>query len=194
MLELILGQLVALFAFFAFPIIQYFLLKRTARREGMPELWYLPSYGFRLVIRNIPEKRIFYDIRYRSLIRELTPPDSGSSVGSCNDYMLSNVNDYFLFPGSDQLLIEFCLDEDEDGELSLIRINKTSEKQDRVAFPPTAKLIADYQATLQNWFHFDVRVSKRVEITHQDLRTAFKRIQEHNHEQKFKVSRVREVG
>jgi hypothetical protein len=52
-LKELISQLLALAAFFAFPAIQYLLLKRFARNEGQPELWYLPKYGFRVVIRNI---------------------------------------------------------------------------------------------------------------------------------------------
>ena len=52
-----LGQFLALFTFFAFPAIQYIILKRFSKEHGKPELWYLPTFGFRLVIRNIPNKK-----------------------------------------------------------------------------------------------------------------------------------------
>jgi hypothetical protein len=62
-LDQALSQLIALIAFFAFPAVQYVLLKTLSRKEGNPELWYLPDHGFRLVIRNLPRKRILTDIR-----------------------------------------------------------------------------------------------------------------------------------
>jgi hypothetical protein len=50
-IEALIGQLLALIAFFAFPMLQYRYLKRFARNEGKPELWYNPGYRtFRLVI------------------------------------------------------------------------------------------------------------------------------------------------
>jgi hypothetical protein len=67
-LKQLISQL-ALAAFFAFPAIQYLLLKRFARNEGQPELWYLPKYSFRLVIRNIPGKRALSDLKYCARLR-----------------------------------------------------------------------------------------------------------------------------
>lgn len=52
----VLQQLLALVTFFAFPTFQYLLLKRYARRQGDPQLWYLPAHGFRLVVRNIGDR------------------------------------------------------------------------------------------------------------------------------------------
>ena len=56
-LEEAVGQLLALLAFIAFPATQYLGLKWLIRKEGQPELWYLPDYGFRLVVRNLPRKK-----------------------------------------------------------------------------------------------------------------------------------------
>ena len=67
MVNEILTQLLALVTFFAFPATQYLLLKRYSRREGRPDLWYLPAYGFRLVVRKIPGKKTLSNIRYRAL-------------------------------------------------------------------------------------------------------------------------------
>ncbi len=96
------GQLIALLAFFAFPASQYVLLKALSRKEGQPELWYLPDCGFRLVIRNLPRKRVLTDIRYRAFIRRLTPASEGSSVASIVVQKLITRDDMVLFPGTDQ--------------------------------------------------------------------------------------------
>jgi len=71
MIEIILSQLIALLTFFAFPIFQYFILKKLTKKECNPELWYLPDFGFRLVIRNLPGKRFLTDIKYKSFLREV---------------------------------------------------------------------------------------------------------------------------
>lgn len=63
MLEFFAGQLAALVTFFAFPVVQFLMLRRFAHKEGQPELWYLPSYSLRLVIRNIPRNGTLSEIR-----------------------------------------------------------------------------------------------------------------------------------
>ena len=79
-LEQSVSQFLALITFFAFPAIQYLLLKWAARREGLPRLGYLPEYGFRLVIRNIPRRRFLKDIKYKVFLRSLVPPSRGSTA------------------------------------------------------------------------------------------------------------------
>src|SRR6267378_2193970 len=101
------GQLVALATFFAFPALQYVFLKWSSRRKGEPELWYLPAYGFRLVIGNIGRKSTFSDIRYRAFIRSVVPAGPGSSVKTWIDERLLEREDFFLFAGGDQVLLTF---------------------------------------------------------------------------------------
>src|SRR6266852_1332770 len=84
----VLVQLLALVTFFAFPAFQYLLLKRYSKHEGRPELWYLPAYGFRLVVRNIPGKKTLSEIKYRALIRDVVQAGPGSSVATWNDRIL----------------------------------------------------------------------------------------------------------
>jgi hypothetical protein len=106
-LETFIGQLLALLTFFAFPALQYILLKRFSAKEGRPELWYLPSYGFRLVIRNIPNKRILSEIKYRVFLRQTILSNSGAAT--LQDQILIDREDFFLLPGYDQILISFKL-------------------------------------------------------------------------------------
>ena len=104
------SQLVALAAFFAFPAIQYILLRRFSRREGAPELWFLPKYGFRLVIRNIPGKRTLSELKTRVMLRTIVSASEGASVAAFMDEVLLTHEDFFLFPGTDQTLVSFRLE------------------------------------------------------------------------------------
>jgi hypothetical protein len=90
------GQLLALAAFFAFPIFQYVFLWITSKNEGKPELWYLPDHGFRLVMRNIPRRRTFYNVRYKTLVRGFISASKGSSVESWKDDEIVNETEFFL--------------------------------------------------------------------------------------------------
>ena len=189
----LLAQLVALVTFFAFPALQYILLKRYSNREGGPEFWYLPAYGFRLVIRNIPGRKTLFDIRYRALVRQVVPADTGASVATWNDQLLLEREDFFLFAGSDQVLLSFRL-EQADAGLVLVHTNKVGEEKPRVSVADNSVLIADYSANLKNLFNFDVKLAKRVEITAEDLRRAAATVRQRNEEQVFRPSRVRDVG
>ena len=97
-LEQAVGQLLALIAFFAFPASQYILLKWLTRKEGQPELWYLPDHGFRLVIRNLPRKKTLTDINYRVIFRHVIPP---SRAHRSRAFMMNNflpIRIPFFFP------------------------------------------------------------------------------------------------
>src|SRR5256885_2079274 len=94
-----LGQLVALATFFAFPAVQYILLRRFSRNEGNPQLWFLPAYGFRLVIRNLPGKRTLSELKLRAKIRSVVPRSLGASAATLVEDVLIDREDFFLFPG-----------------------------------------------------------------------------------------------
>ena len=168
------GQLIALFAFFAFPATQYVLLKALSRKEGNPELWYLPEHGFRLVIRNLPRKRTLTNIQHRVSVRQIRFASTGSSVASIIENRLLTREDMVLFPGVDQILLEFRLYQDADGlrEGRVILIPSsgyTTKDCSAIEVGASSRLICDYSATIQNFFNFDVQVGKRVEITGFDL-------------------------
>lgn len=189
-----LGQFMALVTFFAFPAIQYVLLKKYSAREGCPELWYLPAYGLRLVIRNLPGKKTLSDIKYRVRIREVVPAREGSSVATLSDTDVLEASDTFLFPGTDQILLSFQLDENEDGDLLVVHTDKLGEKVEERIFEDETKLVVDYEANLENWFNFDVRIAKRVEIDGESLRDMLDAIDENNVERRFDIPNVRNVG
>jgi hypothetical protein len=190
------GQLIALFAFFAFPVIQYMLLKAFSRKEGSPELWYLPDHGFRLVIRNLPRKRILTDIRYRVSVRQMQPSSKGSSVASIMEKRLLTREDMALFPGIDQILLEFKLYQGDDGikEGNVILAPSSGyadEGQSAIDIGISDRVVCNYSATIQNFFNFNVQLGKRVEITGFDLFELLVEIVAVNAEQSFPLKYVR---
>ena len=158
----------ALLTFFAFPAIQYLLLRAFSRKEGQPEPWFLPAYGFRLVLRNIPRKKTLTDIRYRAFVRRMVGSSGGSSVATLDDRRLSAGEDMVLFPGVDQILLSFKLSRDpgdlERGTLEFSNTDKLGGEQSAIEVRPADRLVYDYSATIQNFFNFDVQIGKRVEV------------------------------
>jgi hypothetical protein len=193
MVEFFISQIAALICFFAFPVVQYLILKRSSKRDGNPELWYLPDYGFRLVIRNIPRKRIFSGIKYRALLRRKHLPSRGATVRTLEDRQILNKEDFFLFPGTDQVLISFRLEID-DKYVLFIHTDKISNEIERFQLGKKDSLIVDYSATIKNWFNFDIKIAKRVEILFTHLISMCKEISEKNFEQEFQVSKILNAG
>jgi len=189
----LLTQVLGLITFFGFPALQYVVLKSFSKRVGQPELWYLPAYGFRLVIRNIPGRRTLSEIMYRVLVRQVVPSGIGASVATWNDVVLVEHKDFFLFPGADQVLLSFRLERGEAG-LQLLRTNKMGDELSRIPLSEASVLIADYSANIENFLNFDVKLAKRVELRADDLAKAFAAMHRNNMEQQIDVSRVREVG
>lgn len=190
------GQLLALFAFFAFPASQYVLLKAFSRKEGQPELWYLPDYGFRLVIRNLPRKRALTDLKYHALIRKLIAPSVGASVASIVDETLITGDEMVLFPGTDQILLGFRLLQDEDGIKDgyvILEHGRGSSGTGQLAIKVQAsdRLVCDYSATIQNFFNFNVQVGKHIEINGMSLFSMLVETQIANLEQSFQLGQVR---
>ena len=194
-LQQALGQLLALLAFFGFPMVQYLLLRRIAHREGMPELWYLPAYGFRLVIRNLPRKKTLTNIRYRAIVRKVIPRSAGATVATLNDVLLLEREDFFLFPGTDQILVSFRLAEAaENDSVLLTKVDKLGTAESVTTLETRDRLICDYSATIQNFFNFDVAVARRVEVSGASLRALASETRQSNFKRRFPVDRVRNIG
>lgn len=169
-LEQSISQLLALITFFAFPAIQYLLLKWTARKEGLPRLGYLPEYGFRLVIRNIPRRRFLKEIKYKVFLRSLVPPSKGSTAYTFYDTDIICQEEIFVFPNSDITMLSFQLNGSEEEDISFVVTDKLGKKiQNEVAIKNFEKLICDYSATIDNFFNFDIKVEKRVVIESSSL-------------------------
>ena len=169
-------------------------MKFSTRHEGSPELWYLPAYGFRLVIRNLPSKKKLFDIKYHSFLRNVVPSNKGSSVSTYMDFELVKCDNFFLFPGTDQVLISFRLERDSQKNPIFIHTDKLGKELSRRPFQDFKELISDYMATIDNLFHFDVKISKRVQINTEDLEQMLFSIERYNEEQLFDVSETLYVG
>jgi hypothetical protein len=188
------GQLIGLATFFAFPILQYVYLKFVTRKEGQPQLWYLPEYGFRLVIRNLPRENVLSDIKYRVFLRRIVPSSSGSSVKTYQDDSLLTQEELFLFPGNDQVLVSFQLKSNNPKELNFILTDKLGKEHKRVPIAEFDCLICDYVATVENLFNFDVKIAKRAEIKSSSLRSVWEKTKNENTESCFSIDRIRDVG
>jgi hypothetical protein len=183
-----------LIAFISLPVFQYLLLRYSTRFEGCPELWYLPAYGFRLVIRNLPRKKKLYDIKYQAFLRNIVKRGQGSSVNTFNDIHLLEKTDFFLLPGTDQVLVQFKLERDKNGIPFFILTDKIGKKTKSVPFHEFELLISDYVATIQNLFNFNIKIQKRVKIDRDDLVKILVTIENKNFEQEFPVSEVIDLG
>lgn len=192
--DFFLGQLLALLTFFAFPAVQYLLLKRFTAREGAPQLWYLPPYGFRVVIRNLPGKRPLASIRYRALLRKEVPPTSGTTSPTFVDDLLHQREDFFLFPGVDQVLLAFTLAARSDEEIEFVSTDLLGKERRRVPLTSFDRVVCDYEATVKNWFNFDVRIAKRVTIGTASLHKAWSSLQSTKEDQQFPLDEVVNVG
>jgi len=187
-------QFLALVAFFAFPTIQYILLKFRSKNEGDVALWYLPAYGFRLVIRNLPRKHTLSEIKYRAIVRTVVPASDHASVATFVDATLLEKDDFFLFPGTDQVLLCFRIEGKSKNELMLIVTDKLGQEQQKMPLSSFDRVICDYTSTLNNLFNFNVRLSKRAEIKSSTFTSLWERIQTNNEEDSFDIDRVRNVG
>ena len=190
-MDFFLGQVAALLTFFAFPAVQYGLLKVFARRQGRPQLWFLPRFGFRLVVHNISGRRILSDIRYKTILRRRISAGNGSSVATFEDTVLVEREDTFCFPGTDQVLLSFRLVSPDPGRYALVHTNKIGEELSRYDLTEADSLIADYTATIENFFNFDVRLAKRSELFSASWASLANPGVE---EGQFPLDRIRDVG
>jgi len=186
-------QLLALVMFFAFPILQYGLLKFHAAKEGQAMLWYLPAYGFRLVIRNLPRRKNLTGIRYRIIIRETVPPVRGCSVETYMDTVIHDAEDLFLFAGTDQVLLSFKLLISPEGSVEVTHTDKLGKSIKSYPLSSAMVLIADYEAMVENLFDFDVRIAKRTTIPHKELLSICQRVNYNNEEQHIELSYIKSI-
>jgi hypothetical protein len=190
-LDTAIGQFLGLVTFFAFPAFQYLSLKLFAKNEGHPQLWYLPKFGFRLVIRNLPGKRTLSDIKHRALLRKVITSSSGASVATYQDELLLERDDFFLFPGNDQVLVSFNLDGKDDA-LYFVLTDKLGKEKKRILLDDFDRLICDYVATVENTLNFDIKLAKRAEMESTTLRSIWKKLKAQ--ECSFPIDRIRNVG
>jgi hypothetical protein len=187
-------QVIALLAFFAFPIVQYYILKNISKKNGNPELWYLPAYGFRLVISNIPHKKTLTELKCRTRIRKIIPANEGSSVSTLVDETLIDQDEFFLFKGYDHILLNFKLTGSAESELQFVQTDKLGNILRAFSINDFTELISDYTANIKNLFNFDVKVSKRLVLKSDTIKKYWKTIQEDCTEQSFIIDKVISVG
>jgi hypothetical protein len=153
----------------------------------------LPKYGFRLVIRNIPGKRALSDLKYCARLRKI-PASQGSSVATYEEDVRTREHDFFLFPGSDQLILSFGIEGESETNLEFLLTDRFGREKRRVPFANIDVLIADYTATLGNLFNFNVKLAKRAVIKVASLRNVWLEVEKNNVEQQFAIDVVRSVG
>ncbi|MGE0642785.1 MAG: hypothetical protein AB7P24_03850 [Nitrospira sp.] len=191
MFEFFLEQLAALITFFAFPAIQYVILKFFSRREGRPELWFLPKYGFRLVVHNISGKRVISDLRYKAILRRVVPAGDGSSVATFQDIVLHDREDMFCFQGTDQVLLCFRVERTNTDQRYLVHTDKLGAELARHELLNGDRLVVDYTANVANFFNFDIRLAKRAELHSPTLMALDSPGEE---EREIVLDRIRNVG
>ena len=158
-------------------------------------MFYLPDFGFRLVIRNLPRKNTLSDIKYKTYVRRIVPASFGASVTMYDDKDLVVVDDFFLFAGTDQVLISFKLAKRNGSEkLYFVHTDKLGNDKEWIAIDDITFLISDYTANIENLFNFDVKVAKHVRVKADLLKEFWQTIQRNNYEQSFPVSEVRNIG
>jgi hypothetical protein len=188
-------QLIALVMFFAFPIIQYASLKLSAKKAGRAEIWFLPAHRCcRLVLRNLPHKKVLYDIRYRVMLRKIEPPSAGASVESYRDEEILSRDELFLFGEDDQVLVSFRIEGTDQTSLNLVITDKFGEPHKSHHLTAVDVLIADYAATLKNMFNFDIRIAKRAEVSRETMSTIWRTLSPSSEEQCFYPDRLRSVS
>lgn len=192
--ETFIGQLLALITFFAFPAIKYLILKCTSKNQGRPELWYLPAYGFRLVIRNIPSNKVLTDLKYKTKLRKIIPASSVSSVSTFQDEILKENEDFFLFPDSDQILICFKITGNNASNLNFTKTDKLGNNIKDFSLTDIDELISDYSVNVKNLFNFDIKIAKRVIIKAPSFVEYWKTLQSHNYETSFACDKIIDIG
>lgn len=186
-------HIIGIFTFYAFPVAEYLLKIWFSKKDGNPELWYLPYYGFRLVIRNIPRKVQLYDLKYAVRVRQVIPPSEGSSVATYIDDFLVENEDFFLLSGDDHLLLSFQLKKEND-QFLFIHTTKLGKSIKTINLDEIDRLITDYTAHIDNRFHFDLLVGRRVSISKDNLKTYLKEVEENNEEQLLELDTIMKIG
>ena len=159
----LLGQLIALATFFAFPALQNIWLKRASSREGAANLSFSPRYGFRLAVANQFGRRVLSQLRWRALIRRVRPTADGRRPGLIDDTHFLAREDFFLFPGADQILVAFKLRRT-GTEIQFVPTSVVGEDREPLSLAGEPLLICDFTATIEMRFNFDYHIAKRLTI------------------------------
>ncbi|MGH3701619.1 MAG: hypothetical protein ACRDQY_19560 [Pseudonocardiaceae bacterium] len=111
-----------------------------------------------------------------------------------NDRTLLTRENPFLFPGSDQILLSFRLGRDEAGSIFIHTSLRKEGEDEQQTIHEQSILIADYTANIESAFNFDIQVARRIEISEKIIAAAYAATKTSNIEQRFPVTRIRNVG
>ena len=198
----LIGLAITVVAFFLLPAAQYIGLKRRTKTEGVPELWYLPKYCFRSVIGHFYQKHDLTDIKVKVRLREIIPKSVGCTAATFFDTILVNDEELFIFPKQDQVMVCFQLHRAKNGLVCFVHTDKIGAEikryildKDKNKDDPRYVLICDFTANVKNSFNFDIRISKRSELTSKSMANYLKQIEcAPNDERQFPFDRIRNVG
>ena len=166
-LQGLLGQVIGLVTFFAFPALQYLWLRRLTHGEGSANLSF-SVLGFRVAVANQFGKRVISDMRWRAIVRKLRPSPDNPQLDLCDDTELHAREDFFLFPGGEQILAACTLRQEKD-HVALVSTSVTGKERQRVPINGNAFLICDFMGNVENPLNLDFRVAKRVVVSMDEL-------------------------
>jgi hypothetical protein len=128
-------------------------------------------------------------------MRVVVPAGDGTSVATFQDENLIEREDFFLFPGVDQVLVCFKLQLNPENRAEFLHTDKLGNLIKKFAINESTMLVADFTANVENLFNFDVAIARRVEINGTRMKEIFDAVKAApTEESEFAVSRVREVG
>jgi hypothetical protein len=159
----ILGQFIALVTFFAFPAFQNVWLRYVSSKDGAMNLSFSPRYGFRLATANQFGRRVFSGLRWRGIIRRIRPSPNDRGRGLFDDVELLKRDDFFLFPGADQILVAFKLRRIAN-EVMLVPTSVVGVDRDQQPVGHDAVLVCDFTANIEMLFNFDYKIAKRAVV------------------------------
>lgn len=190
MTDIIVALFTGALGYLAFPTVQHLILKRITRRHGNPELWHLPKFGFRLVVRNIPNGQTLYGIKSRCIIRKVVFSERGSSVDTYLDDTIHEKEDFFLLPQNDLILIGFKIDKSDNQSLHFVVTDKIGRSVREIPFDCFDMLIVEYIANIKNKFNFDVKIAKQIVLKKNEFEMYWQSVSNSNHEQKIHLSSI----
>ncbi len=117
-------------------------------------------------------------------------------MGTLDDKLLLSRTDFFVFPGVDETILCFTLEASDDDitAVNLVQTDKLGEPFCSIPLSQIDRLICDYVATIQNYFNFNVRIAKRVELRSESLMGLWRAVGHNNREGQHSFDRVRHVG
>ncbi|CDT07716.1 hypothetical protein [Vibrio coralliirubri] len=170
-MEHLVSQILALLTFFLFPVLQFFLLKKASQDIALPQLWYLPQYGYRLVIRNAHSNKNLYDVKYKAYLKIRVKPevnyDHGvvppvPSVCATIYDELESSEMTLLLAREDKAMLCFKLLGESKSNLEFCKTDYFGNVEKKIKIEPNVEIHVEYTAIIDNPFNFDTRILKRV--------------------------------